>query len=118
MDRAAITVDAGECLLRLGQPDQAVTMLGEGIAQLPESFVRDRQIVMTHLADALAQPGKQRDLDASAGLGMQSIDLAESLESHRATDSLRDLYFRLQAHGEVPAVQDFLERARGFMQGR
>ncbi len=118
MDRAAITVDAGECLLRLGQPDQAVTMLHEGTAQLPESFVRDQQIVVTHLADALARPGKQRDLDAAAGLGMQSIDLAESLDSHHGTDSLRHLYFRLQAHGEVPAVQDFLERARGFVEGR
>jgi hypothetical protein len=117
MDRAAITVDAGECLLLLGQPGQTVAMLHDGIAQLPGSFVRDRQIVVTHLADALARPGTQRDLDAAAGLGMQSIDLAESLDSRRGTDSLRDLYFRLQPYGKVPAVRDFIERARGFVEG-
>ncbi|MGH3803357.1 MAG: hypothetical protein ACRDTD_25155, partial [Pseudonocardiaceae bacterium] len=117
MDRAAITVDAGECLLRLGQPDQAVAMLREGIAQLPGSFIRDRQIVVTHLADALARPGKQRDLDAAAGLGMQSIDLAESLDSARGTGCLRDLYYQLRPHAKIPAVHDFVERTRGFVEG-
>jgi hypothetical protein len=117
MDRAAITVDAGECLLRLGQPDQAAAMLHEGIAQLPGSFVRDRQIVATHLADALARPGRQRDLDAAATLGMQSIDLAESLDSTRGTDSLRDLYCRLRPYAKIPAVRDFVERARDFVGG-
>ncbi|MGH3900263.1 MAG: hypothetical protein ACRDTA_18870 [Pseudonocardiaceae bacterium] len=116
MDRAAITVDAGECLLRLGQPDQAVAMLREGIAQLPGSFIRDRQIAVTHLADALARPGKQRDLDAAAGLGMQSIDLAESLDSARGTSCLRDLYCQLRPHAKIPAVHDFVERARGFVE--
>ncbi|MGH3719319.1 MAG: hypothetical protein ACRDRI_10885 [Pseudonocardiaceae bacterium] len=115
MDRWAITVDAGECLLRLGQPDQAVAMFHEGIAQLPGLFVRDRQIHVTSLADALARPGKQRDLDAAAGLGMQSIDLAESLDSTRGAGRLRDLYLRMKPHGKVPAVRDFLERARGFV---
>lgn len=45
---------------------------------------------------------------------MQSIDLAESLDSHRGADSLRDLCFRLQPHGKIPAVRDFLERAKGL----
>ncbi|MGH3865207.1 MAG: hypothetical protein ACRDQ4_03550 [Pseudonocardiaceae bacterium] len=91
-------------------------MFHEGVAQLPGSFVRDRQIVVTSLADALARPGQQRDLDAAAGLGMQSIDLAESLDSHRGAGRLRNLYFRMQPHDKVPAVRDFLERARGFVE--
>ncbi len=36
-------------------------MLNEGIAQLSAPFVRDRQLYLTRLTDALAQPGKQRD---------------------------------------------------------
>ncbi|MGH4007824.1 MAG: hypothetical protein ACRDTH_06625 [Pseudonocardiaceae bacterium] len=118
LDPAAIAVGAGNCLLLLGQPAQAATLLGEGIAQFSESFVRDRQIYTTRLADARARPGKQRDLDAAAGLGMQSIDLAESLDSHTGTGHLRDLYFRMQPHATVPAVREFLERARGFVEGR
>ncbi|MBV9163211.1 MAG: hypothetical protein JO281_17020, partial [Pseudonocardiales bacterium] len=67
------------------------------------------------LADALARPGKQRDLEAAAGLGVQSIDLAETLDATRGAGLLRDLYLRMTPHGEVPAVRDFLERARGFV---
>ncbi|MGH3800907.1 MAG: hypothetical protein ACRDTD_12355 [Pseudonocardiaceae bacterium] len=115
LDPAAIAVGAGNCLLLLGRFDQAAALLDEGIARFSESFVRDRQIYTTYLADALARPGKQRDLDAAAGLGMQSIDLAESLDSNTGTGLLRDLCFRMTPHGEVPAVRDFLERARGFM---
>jgi hypothetical protein len=115
LNPAAITVTAGYCLLRLGQDVQAVATLNEGIGQFGESFVRDRQIYTTYLADALARPSKQRDLDAAAGLGMQSINVAESLDSTRGTGLLRDLYFRMKPHGEVPAVRDFLERARGLV---
>ncbi len=117
LNPAAITISAGNCLLLLGQADQAAALLDEGIAEFSESFVRDRQIHLTQLAEARARPGKQRDLDAAAGLGMQSIDLAESLNSTRGTGLLRDLYYQLRPYAKVPAVQDFLERARGFVEG-
>jgi transcriptional regulator with XRE-family HTH domain len=115
LDTAAITVTAGSCLLQLGQAERAAVLLNEGAAQFGESFVRDRQIYTTYLADALTRPGKQRDLEAAAGLGVQSIDLAETLDATRGAGLLRDLYFRMKPHGEVPAVRDFLERARGFV---
>ncbi|MGH4014468.1 MAG: hypothetical protein ACRDSL_11215 [Pseudonocardiaceae bacterium] len=89
-------------------------MLNEGIAQSGESFVRARQINLTYLAEARARPGKQRDLDAAAGLGMQSLDLAESLDSSRGTARLRDLSHRLKPHATVPAVRDFLDRVKSF----
>jgi hypothetical protein len=115
LDPAAIAVNAGSCFLQLGQAEQAVAMFHEGFAQLGESFIREHQLHLTQLADALTRPGKQRDLDAAARLGMQSIDLAESLDSTRGAGLLRDLYFRMKPHGDVPAVRDFLERARGIV---
>jgi tetratricopeptide (TPR) repeat protein len=114
LDPAAIAVGAGNCFLELGQADQAAVMLSEGIDQFSESFVRDRQIYMTCLADALTRPGKQRDLDAAAGLGMQSLDLAENLDSNTGTDHLGNLYYRMKPYAKVPAVRDFLERAKGL----
>ncbi len=78
---AWIIVEAGNSLLQLGQADQAATMLDEGVALFDESFARDRQLYSVHLADALARPGKQRDLDAAASRGMAAIQLAESLDS-------------------------------------
>lgn len=77
MDPAATIVSAGNCFLQLGQADQAVALLSEGLALFSDSFVRNRQNYTTLLAHARARPGKQRDLDAAAGLGMESIDLAE-----------------------------------------
>jgi len=115
MNPTAITVNAGYCLLKLGQSDQAAAMLDQAIAQFDESFVRDRQIYVTQLADALARPGPQRDLAAAAGWGMTSIDLVESVDSTRGIGHLHDLYRHLKPHAKVPAVRDFLERARGFV---
>ncbi|MGH3812575.1 MAG: hypothetical protein ACRDUV_08980 [Pseudonocardiaceae bacterium] len=116
LDPPTITGMAGNCLLEIGRPDQAAVMLNEVIAQLSVPFVRNQWYFVTRLADALARPGKQRDLDAAAGLGMQSIDLAESLDSH-TVGRLRDLCFQMQPHGTVPAVRDFLERAQGLVGG-
>ncbi|HEU0089394.1 MAG TPA: hypothetical protein VFQ77_17420 [Pseudonocardiaceae bacterium] len=118
LDPLRISVNAGTYLLDLGQPDQAVVLLNEGIAQLNPSFVRDRQFYVTHLAKARACPGKQRDLEAAAKLGMEAIDLAETLDSPRGTSHLRDLYLRLQPHATVSAVREFLERVKGFVAGR
>jgi hypothetical protein len=114
VDPATITASAGVCLLHLGQPDQAVATLTEGIAHLDESFVRDRQYYVTHLACAFARPGKQRDLPVAASLGMESLDLAESLDSTTGLGYLHDLHHELKPHAKVPEVRDFLDWARGL----
>ncbi|MGH4014269.1 MAG: hypothetical protein ACRDSL_10145 [Pseudonocardiaceae bacterium] len=111
---AWITVEAGSCLLRLDHADQAATMLHEGIALFDDSFTRDRQLYTLHLADARTRPGKQQDLDAAAGLGLQALDLAESLDSALGADLLRDLYLRMKPHDTLPAVREFSERAQGL----
>jgi DNA-binding XRE family transcriptional regulator len=110
-----IMVNTGDCLLQIGRFDQAAVMLAEGVGQFNESFVRDRQIYTTHLANALARPGKQQDLDVAAGLGMESIELAESLDSNTGLGYLHDLYHQLKSYATVPAVRDFLDRARSLI---
>jgi hypothetical protein len=84
---------------------------------LNESFVRDRQLHLTQLAEARTRPGKQRDLEAAAGLGMESLDLAESVDSTRGADLLRGLYLRMKEYDAVPAVREFLKRAEGLGEG-
>lgn len=111
---AWIAVEAGDCLLRLDHADQAAVMLHEGIALFDESFARDRQLYTVHLADACTRPGRQQDLEAAAGLGMASIDLAESLDSTLGADLLRSLCHRMTPHDKLPAVREFLERVRVF----
>jgi hypothetical protein len=110
-----------------GQPAESVTFIETALAGtrglvtpalLAELHIRQALAFATLCdapADALAQPGQQRDLDAAAGLGMQSMDLVESLDSNRGIGRLRDLYCRLKPYAKVPAVRDFLERTKGFM---
>ena len=112
---AWIMVEAGDSLLLLGHADRAVAMLDEGVALFDESFARDRQIYLTHLADALTRPGRQRDLDAAVDRGIEAIELAESLDSTISVDLLRDLCHQMTPHAKVPAVGAFLERARDLV---
>jgi transcriptional regulator with XRE-family HTH domain len=112
---AVITAEAGWCLLRLGQLGRAATLLEEGTALFDESFARDRQIYLVHLATALARPGPQRDLEAAAERGLAAVRLAECVTSADGIDRLRDLYLLMQPHASVPAVADFLEQARGLL---
>jgi hypothetical protein len=112
---AEVTAGAGDCLLQLGQPARATALLDEGIAMFDESFARDRQIYLTHLADALSRPGKQHDLNAAAQRGIAAVHLTECLVSTRGRDCLRDLYARLRPHAPIPAVRDFLEQARAVL---
>lgn len=124
LDATAVTVHAGTCMLELGQPDQAVPLLEEGIAQFSAPFVRDRQIFVTRQADARARSGTQQDLEAAVELGMESLDLAERLDtrleggSRQGPGSLHDLYRHLKPHAQVPGVREFLERAQGVAHGQ
>ena len=113
---AVVTAYAGQCLLQLGNTDQAAILLDEGIALFDASFTRDRQAYLTHSADALSRPGKQRDLDTATARGMEAIQIAERLDSTYSTDLLRNLYRQMQPHATVPAVGDFLDRARSLVQ--
>jgi tetratricopeptide (TPR) repeat protein len=115
VNSADVVAGSGQCLLQLGQFDRAAAMLDEGIALFDESFVRDRQLHLTYLIDALVRPGKQRDLDAAVYHGMTAIQLAEGLDSTLSVARIRDLYYQLQADAQVLAVRDFLERAEGLV---
>jgi hypothetical protein len=64
---------------------------------------------------ALALPGKQRDLDAAAGKGIEAIRLAECLSSARSVERIRDLIRLMKPHVRVPAVREFLERGKGLV---
>ncbi len=91
-------------------------MLEEGIALFDASFARDRQLYLALWADALTRPGKQRNLETAADHGMTSIDLAESLDSTLGVGLIRDLYHQIKPHATVPAVRDFLDRARDLVE--
>ncbi len=112
---ANMTSEVGNALRQLGHAEQAAMVLENGIAMFDDSLPRGRLGYLIHLAHTLVRPGKQRDLDAAAGRGIEAINLAESLDSNRSMGLLRDLCHQMTPHAKVPAVGDFLERARGLV---
>jgi hypothetical protein len=106
---AEVTAGAGRCLLQLGKADQAVTMLEDGITLFEESFICGRTNFLIRLAEALAHPGPQRDLDAAAGRGIAALELSQNLDSTRSLGRLRDLYRQMKPHAKVPTVRGFID---------
>jgi len=113
---ANMTSEVGNSLRRLGQADQAAAMLNEAIALFDGSLPRGRLGYLIALADVLAQPGKQRDLDAATARGMEAIQIVKTLDSPRSVGLIRDLCQQMTPHTKVPAVRDFVARARELVQ--
>jgi len=113
---ANMTCEVGNALRQLGCTEQAAVVLGNGIAMYDDSLPIGGQAgYLIALADVRALPGKQRDLDVAASHGMEAIQLTETLDSPRLAGLIRNLYHEMTPHAKVPAVGDFLERARSLV---
>ena len=107
--------EVGNALRQLGHMEQAAVVLEKGLTMFDDSLPRGRHGYLIALADVRARPGKQCDLDAAAGLGMEAIQLSEDLNSNRCAGQIRNLYYQLMPHTKVPVVGDFLDRARDMV---
>lgn len=112
---ANMTSEVGNSLRQLGQADQAAAVLDEAITLFGSSLPRGRLGYLIALADVLARPGKQRDLDAAAARGMEALQIVETLDSPRSLALIHDLSLQLTPHTKLPAVQDFVARARDLV---
>ncbi len=109
---ANMTSEVGNALRQLGHAEQAAVVLENGLAMFDDSLPRGRHGYLIALADIRARPGKHCDLDAAVELGMEAIQLTENLDSSRCIGQIRKLYRQMMPHAKVPAVGNFLERAR------
>jgi transcriptional regulator with XRE-family HTH domain len=110
-----ITAGAGNCMLRLGRPERACPVLQDGIRTFGTSFDRDRGLYLARLAEAHARPGRQRDLEAAAHHATAAVEIAAGVSSGRSLTRIRELTGTMASHADVPAVRDFLERARAVL---
>lgn len=112
---ANMTCEVGNALRQLGHTEQSAVVIENGIAMYDDSLLVGQAGYLIALADVRARPGKQRDLDVAASHGMEAIKLTETLDSPRLTGLIRDLCHQMTPHARVPAVGDFLERARDLV---
>lgn len=115
VSQAEILAGAGDCMLQLERAGRAIPALREGIGLFAPALARDRHLYLTHLAEALARPGPQRDLEAAAEAGEDALDLADGLNSSRSLSRIRDLHRQLAPYDDMPAVRSFVERAGMFL---
>jgi tetratricopeptide (TPR) repeat protein len=112
---APMTCEVGNALRQLGRTEQAAVVLGNGIAMYDDSRPSGQAGYLIALAGVRSRPGKQRDLDVAASHGMEAIRLTETLDSPRLAGLIRNLCHEMTPHAKVPAVGDFLERARSLV---
>jgi hypothetical protein len=72
---------------------------------------------LIRLAEALAAPGQQQDLEGAAHHGIEALQIAENLMSGGSTKRIQELAQQMEPHANLPAVRDFMERARGVVAG-
>lgn len=90
------------------QPGPAADAFAQAHTLFDPACVRTHALYLTRQADALFDQGEIERACATAG---DALDLAESISSHRTTETLLGLADRLAAHN-TPQARDFSDRAR------
>ncbi|MFD4260867.1 helix-turn-helix transcriptional regulator [Streptomyces sp. NPDC058534] len=109
MSPADLSVDSGQCLLDLGEPERAHKLIGEGTALLPGARDKTRAVFLSYEAGSFLRAG---DIDQAAATAAESLALAKQIGAPRCVALVRDLAPEFKKHGGVECVDDLLERVR------
>lgn len=98
---AYIASEAGDCWLRLKQPDRAIVELERALAMWPDQAGRDRSLVLVRLARAYLAQG---ELEQASGWSMQASSAAHAMASNRSLAHLNRLTRELATQGKRSAA--------------
>lgn len=88
MNEGEIHGQTASAQLDLGEPDRAVVAFENAVSKVNPGDHRTRGLLLSRSAQAHARAG---DLDAAVEHGNRAVDLAQSVQSVRLRDHLRDL---------------------------
>lgn len=97
----------GRCFMLLGRGDLAEPLLASSADELGTTYVRDRALRLTRLADARLLAG---DADHACQTAQRAADALTDAASHRSIAGLRRLHDRLMATAGAAAVDDLGHR--------
>jgi len=100
---AFIEMEAADCAMLLGQPDQAVATFQHGLAILPGEYQRDRAVNLSRLAVAYAV---SREPDLACAVAQEAAAIVASTWSARAVAELRRLPTLLSGWPDSAAVAE------------
>ena len=110
IDSAYLFGEAAHCFRDLAQPDQTDRFATES-DQDAKRQGRARRGALSNAALAIAQL-QRGEIEAAAAHATHVVDLASSVQSSRAVETVRDLQRRFKPYATLPAVQEFNTRAR------
>jgi tetratricopeptide (TPR) repeat protein len=100
---AFIEMEAADCAMLLGQPDQAVVTFQHGLAILPGEYQRDRAVNLARLAVAYAA---SREPELACSVAQEAAAIVASTWSARAVAELRRLPTLLAGWPDSAAVAE------------
>jgi hypothetical protein len=96
-------MEAADCAMLLGQPDQAVITFQHGLAILPGQYQRDRAVNLARLAVAYAA---SREPELACAVAQEAAAIVASTWSARAVAELRRLPSLLSGWPDSAAVAE------------
>jgi hypothetical protein len=100
---AFIEMEAADCAMLLGQPDQAVVTFQHGLAILPAHYQRDRAVNLARLAVAHAA---SQEPELACAIGQEAAAIVTGSWSARAVAELRRLPALLSRWPDLAAVAE------------
>ena len=100
---AFIEMEAADCAMLLGQPDQAVVTFQHGLAILPGQYQRDRAVNLARLAVAYAA---SQEPELACAVAQEAAAIVASTWSARAVAELRRLPTLLSGWPDSAAVAE------------
>jgi hypothetical protein len=100
---AFIEMEAADCAMLLGQPDQAVATFQHGLAILPAEYQRDRAVNLARLAVAQAT---SREPELACAVAQEAAAIVAGTWSARAVAELRRLPALLSGWPDSAAVAE------------
>lgn len=101
-----IELRRAESWLLLRRPHRAVDLFQAAISELPSVYHRDRGMALGRLATAFAAVDEP---EVAAQVGLEALEIAESVGSARTSQTIRHLGPRLERHRRLPKVNAFLQ---------
>jgi ATP/maltotriose-dependent transcriptional regulator MalT len=106
MSAADLLVDAGQCLLDLGHPQRAQTLMDEGTLLLPGARAKTRAVFLSYEANSFLSQGQA---DQAAAAATQSLTLAQNIGAPRCVALVTELKPRFARYAGVEGVDELLE---------
>ncbi|MCX5103663.1 hypothetical protein [Streptomyces sp. NBC_00439] len=106
---ADLAVDAGRCLIDLGETRPALHQITQGADLLPVSRNKTRSIFLAYEAESLLRQG---EIDHGAATAYEALVLAQQIGASRCVRQISDLASGFQPYEKVQGVERFLTTVR------